>query len=202
MPMKLAAQALRHRAGGAGSAERVEHDVAGPRRGEDDAREQRLRLLGRMELLAVAALEPLLAGAQRKRPVGADLDVLVAGLEGLVVERVLARRRVARGPDQSLVGVGEAAAAKIRHRVRLAPDHVVEDPEAEVLENGADAEDVVIGADHPQRGVGLHHPPAGDQPGPREIVIGGEAENLSQSSSTASTRESSGRLRSPLSWRL
>ena len=40
--------------------------------------------------------------------------------------------------------IGEAAAAEIRHRVRFAPDDVIEDPEVEVLEDGADAEDVVV----------------------------------------------------------
>ena len=89
------AQPARHRAGRAGAAERVEHEVVRPRRREDDAREQRLRLLRRVQLLAVAALEPLLAGAQRDQPVGAHLDVVVAGFQRLVVERVvpLARHR-------------------------------------------------------------------------------------------------------------
>ena len=71
--------------------------------------------------------------------------------------------------------VGEAAAAKIRHRVGFAPDDIVEDPEAEVLKDRADAENVVIGADHPERRARLHHPAAGDEPGAGEIVIGGEA---------------------------
>ena len=74
--------------------------------------------------------------------------------------------------------IGEAAAAEIRHRIGFAPDDVVEDPEAEVLEHRADAEDVVIGADHPQRGARLHHAPAGGEPGAGEIVIGGEAGEL------------------------
>jgi len=45
--------------------------------------------------------------------------------------------------------IGEAPAAEIRHRIDLAPDHVIEEPEAKILEQRADAEDVVIGADHP-----------------------------------------------------
>jgi hypothetical protein len=55
------------------------------------------------------------------------------------------------------VRVGEALAAEVRHRVGLAPDDVVQDPEAQVLQRRADAEDVVIAADHPQRAVGLQH---------------------------------------------
>jgi uncharacterized membrane-anchored protein len=66
------------------------------------------------------------------------------------------------------VRVGEAAAAEVRHRVGLAPDHVVEDPEAEILQRRADAEDVVIGADHPDRAVGLQHAALGEQPGAGE----------------------------------
>ena len=157
------AQAARDRAGRAGAAERVEHEIVGARGRENDAGQQRFGLLRRMQLLAVAVLEPLLAGAQRDQPVGAHLNVFVAGLERLVVERVVPLGGVARRPDQRLVRVGEAAAAKVRHRVGFAPDDVVEDPEAEVLEDRADAENVVIGTDDPQRRARLHHPPAGDR---------------------------------------
>ena len=131
-----------------------------------------------MQLLAVAALQPLLAGAQRQRPVGADLDVLVAGFERFVVEGVALGGGVARRPDQRLVRVGEAPAAKVRHRVRLPPHHVVENPEAEVLQDRADAEDVVIGADHPQRAGRLEHALAGGKPGAGELVVGREAREL------------------------
>ena len=62
---------------------------------------------------------------------------------------------VARRPDQRLVRVGEAPAAEVRHRVGLTPDDVVENPVAQVLEDGADAEDVVVAADHPERPSGF-----------------------------------------------
>ena len=172
------AQPLGDRAGGAGAAERIEHQIVGTRAGEDYAREQRFRLLRRMQLLAVAAFQAFLAGAQRQRPVGAHLDIFVAGFEHFVVERVAAGIGVARGPDQRLVRIGETAAAEIRHRVRLAPDHVVEDPEAEILHDRADAEDVVIGADHPDGGGRLHHASAGGEPASREVVIGGKTREL------------------------
>src|SRR5438874_12717252 len=70
--------------------------------------------------------------------------------------------------------VGEAPAVEIRHRVGLAPDDVVEDPEAEILQDRADAEDVVIAADDPKRPVRLQKPPAFAEPGTREIVVSGE----------------------------
>ena len=76
------------------------------------------------------------------------------------------------------MGVGEAPAAEVRHRVGFPPHHVVEDPIAEVLQHRADAEDVVIGADHPERAGGLQHALAGGQPGAGEIVVGGEAREL------------------------
>ena len=60
--------------------------------------------------------------------------------------------------------VGEAPAAEIRHRVGLAPDHVVEDPESQLLQDRADAEDVVVGADHPERAVLAQQPAALGQP--------------------------------------
>jgi hypothetical protein len=72
------------------------------------------------------------------------------------------------------VGIGEAAAAEIRHRVGLAPHDVVENPEAEILHDRADAENVVIGTDHPDRRRRLHDASRRKKPCAREIVIGGE----------------------------
>ena len=40
--------------------------------------------------------------------------------------------------------VGETAPTEIRHRVRLAPDHIVQDPETKVLQYRADPIDIVI----------------------------------------------------------
>ncbi len=128
-----------------------------------------------MQLLAVAAFEAFLAGAQRNEPIGAHLDVVVTRLERFVIERIIVLGGVARGPDQGFVRIGEAAAAEIRHRVGFPPHDVVEDPEAEILEYRTDAENVVIRADDPQRGARLHHPSASDKPGAREIIISGEA---------------------------
>ena len=68
--------------------------------------------------------------------------------------------------------VGEAGALEIGHRVGLAPDDVVEDPEPQILKDAADAEDVVIAADHPQRTVGLEHAARLGQPLAGEAVIG------------------------------
>jgi hypothetical protein len=71
--------------------------------------------------------------------------------------------------------IGEAAAAKVRHRVDFAPHHVVENPEIQVLQDRADPKNVVIGADHPQRAGGLEHALAGGKPRARERIIGGKA---------------------------
>jgi hypothetical protein len=74
--------------------------------------------------------------------------------------------------------IGEAAAAEVRHRVHFAPDHIVQNPEADILERRADAENVVVRADHPERGVGLHRAAGSFQPFAREFVIGLEAREL------------------------
>ncbi len=71
--------------------------------------------------------------------------------------------------------IGEAPATKIRHRVRLPPDDVVEDPEAEILHQRPDAEDVVVAADHPDGAVRLQEAAAGGDPVAGEFVIGREA---------------------------
>src|SRR3546814_1860854 len=80
-------------------------------------------------------LEPLLPAADRDQPVAAHLKLVVERLHRAIIEgvaRLLAHRR----PDQRLMRVGEARALEIGHRVRLAPDDVVEDPIIIVLERG------------------------------------------------------------------
>ena len=170
---KAPAEPLRHRAGGAGAEERIEHHVARPGRRQQHAVQQRLGLLRRMRLLAVAAFQPLRPAAERDQPVAAHLDVFVERLHRLVVEGV-ARVAVSGAPQQRLVRVGEAPAAEIRHRVGLAPDDVVQDPEAQILEDRADAKDVVIAADDPERARRLQQPPAFAEPGAGEAVVLGE----------------------------
>jgi len=127
-----------------------------------------------VHLLAIFALEAFFAGAQRDQPVGTRLHVLIGGLQRLVVESITLCFFVARRPDHGFVGVGKTAATEVRHRIGLAPDDVVEHPEPEVLHDGADPEDIVVGTDHPQRRRRFHDPAAGQKPGAGEIVIGGE----------------------------
>jgi len=131
-----------------------------------------------VQLLAVATLEAFFAGAERKHPIRAHLHIVVAGFECFIIEGVTLAAGFACCPDQGLVRIGETPPAKIRHGVRLAPHHVVEDPEAQILQDRADAEDVVVRPDHPERGRALHHAPAGNEPRAGEIVVGGEAREL------------------------
>ena len=95
-------------------------------------------------------LHPLIAGADRQGPVRAHLQFVVGRLHRFIVEGVAARAALLGRPDQGLMRVGEARALEVRHGVGLAPDHVVQDPEAQVLQRRADAEDVVVAADHPE----------------------------------------------------
>ena len=132
------------------------------------------RLLRRMRLAPAVVLQTLRPRADREQPVGAHLQIVVASLQALVVERV-ARLGALGRPDQRLVRVGEAPAAEVRHGIDFAPDHVVQDPEAEILHRGAEAEHVVIGADHPDGAVRLQGAVAFLQPGAREGVVVGEA---------------------------
>jgi hypothetical protein len=71
--------------------------------------------------------------------------------------------------------VGKALAAKIRHRVGLAPDNVVKHPEAEVLQRRTHPENIVIAADYPQGAGILEKTLRGAQPGDGEAVIFGKA---------------------------
>ncbi|MCY1235241.1 hypothetical protein D9M72_478490 [compost metagenome] len=131
-----------------------------------------------MHLLAVVALQALMSGADRKQPVGAHLHVVIGCLHRVVVERVALGIGVRRRPDQRFMGVLEPATLEVRHRVGLAPDDIVEDPEVQVLQDGADAEDVVVGADDPERAGRLQYAAAGKQPGAGEGVIGFEGSEL------------------------
>ena len=128
-------------------------------------------------LPASSSLRALAAGAQREQPVGPHLRVFIGLFQRLVIEGDLGLL-AAGSPDQGLVGVGETRAAEIRHRVDLAPDHVVEDPEIVVLQGRADAEDVVIRADDPQRPVRLQKAARRLEPAMGEHVVMGEAFEL------------------------
>src|SRR5947199_10761931 len=131
--------------------------------------EQGLRLLRRVQLLSFLGFEPFGARAQRNEPVGPHLELFVEGLHGVIVEGVT-RFGTRRGPDERLMGVGEAPTTEVRHRIELAPDDIVQDPEALVLEEGTYPEDIVVGADHPQAPARLEDTPALLDPAPREIV--------------------------------
>ena len=173
---KGAAQALGGDSGGTRSHERIEHDVAHMARRQNDALKQRLRLLCRVGLAPVL-LQPFGTRADRQQPIGAHLQIFVQRLHGFVVESVT--RLLTRGrPDHRLMRIGEAPSAKIRHRVGLAPDDIVQHPVAEILERRADAEDIVIAADDPEAAVRLQHPAAGAQPFAGETVIGAKAGEL------------------------
>ena len=133
-----------------------------------------LRLLRGVGLAATLVLEALFARADGEEPIRARLRVVIAGLQRLVMESISLGFGRARRPDQRFMRIGKAPAAEIRHRIGLAPNDVVEHPEAEVLQCRADAEDVVIGADHPERGAGLHHAPNLREPGAREGIVFGK----------------------------
>ena len=170
---EMPVQALGHRGGGAGAEERVDDDVPRAGGGEDHPVQQRFGFLGRMQFQPVHVAQPLRAGAERHRPVAAHLQIVVQGLHGLIVEFV-PRFLGFRGPDHGLMRVGEAPAAEIGHRVGFAPDHVIEDPEAEILQNRADAENIMVAADHPERAVLAQDAAAFAEPVAGEGVIGGE----------------------------
>src|SRR3546814_6920193 len=65
-----------------------------------------------------------------------------------------------------------AGALEIGHRVRLAPDDVVENPIPLVLKRCADAEDIVIAADHPDAAAGFQDALRFLEPRMREAVVG------------------------------
>ena len=101
------------------------------------------------------------------------LQIVVQRLHGGIVEAVAARL-LARRPDQRLVRIGETAAPEIRHRVGFAPDHIIEDPESDILQAGPDTKDVVVAADDPERAVLAQEATCFAEPGAGEGIIGGK----------------------------
>src|SRR4029077_2252396 len=102
--------------------------------------------LRRVRLFSGGVPQSFCASANRNCPVRTHLKIIVQDLHGFIVERVTLLRTLV-GPDEGFVSIGKATATEIRHWIRLAPNDVVENPEPEVLENRADAKNVVIGAD-------------------------------------------------------
>src|SRR5579863_6339087 len=67
--------------------------------------------------------------------------------------------------------IGKTPAAKIRHRVRFAPDDIVQNPEPEILQNRADAKNVVVAADDPQPARRTQKAAAFAEPGAGKAVV-------------------------------
>ena len=71
--------------------------------------------------------------------------------------------------------IGKARPLEIRHRVRFAPDDIVQYPIARILHRSAHAENIVITADYPQRTIGLQYPPCFGKPFAGELVVNRKA---------------------------
>ena len=149
---EVTAQHLRNGAGGASTKERIKDHVSGVGGADQNAMQQGFGFLGGVCFVAVFVFQALVACANRQNPVGTHLNTFVQRLQGFIVKCVLGAFGF-RGPDHRFMRVGKALAAEVRHRVRLAPDDVVQDPIALVLQLGAHPEHVVIRADDPNRTV-------------------------------------------------
>ena len=130
-----------------------------------------------MGFVAIFVFQTLVACADWQNPVRAHLHAFVERLERFVVEGVFAGLAFAR-PDQCFVGVGQPFATEVWHWVGFAPDDVVENPEALVLQLVAHAEHVVIGADDPDCAVWFQKASGRSEPFAGELVIDREAIKL------------------------
>jgi len=176
-PNKVAAQHLGNCTCGACAKERIKHDITGVGRPHKDTVQQAFGLLRRMRFIAHLVLQTFVAGADRQHPITAHLDTFVQRFQRFVVEGVFGILVLA-GPDHGFMRIGKALAAKVRHRVRLAPHHVVQDPETRILQCGTNAENIVIAANNPDRAIGFQQTPRGFQPFAGKLVIDGKAGKL------------------------
>ena len=88
----------------------------------------------------------------------------------MVIECVFRPLLLAR-PDQSLMGIAEAHTSKIRHRIGLYPDHIIQYPETKVLHQGTKTVDIMVGSNHPYCPCRLKKPPGFLKPASGKTVI-------------------------------
>src|SRR5690606_20687803 len=96
----------------------------------------------------------------------------------LIVKCMALGFSVAACPDHGFMGVLETAALKVWHRIGLAPDDIIEQPEVQVLHDRANAENIVIGADDPNGAIWLEHTAARQEPSTGEGIISFERSKL------------------------
>ena len=84
----MTSQLFGYRTGRSRSEERVKHHVADIGRSHNHAIQQRFRLLGRMQLIAVFAFQAFLAGAKRNLPVAAHLRIVIQRFHRFIVKRI------------------------------------------------------------------------------------------------------------------
>ncbi len=72
----------------------------------------------------------------------------------------------------------KTCAAKVGHRVRLPPNHIIHDPETQILKLRANPENIVIGADHPDGAIVFQNALCCSHPLMSELVIGFKAREL------------------------
>ena len=68
-------------------------------------------------------------------------------------------RTLLAGPQEGLVSVGEGGVQRVRGRVGLLPDYLVDDSEIQALQCEAEAEDDVVRARDTEGAVGLEYAP-------------------------------------------
>ena len=114
--------------------------------------QQRFRLLRRVGFLALCIAQALAAGAERHQPVAAHLQIFVQPLHRVVIEGVARLRPLAAQIIVSWALV-KRRPRKLGIGLDLTPDHVIQQPIIQILQDCAHAEDIVIAADHPDRAV-------------------------------------------------
>ena len=97
-------------------------------------------------------------------PVRAHLQFVVQRLHRFVVEGVLRVSAILVAQIRVSCALVKRRPLKLGMGLDLAPHHVVQNPEAQILQDRADAENVVIGADHPDRAGRLQHAARRAQP--------------------------------------
>ena len=67
--------------------------------------------------------------------------------------------------------IGETPPTEIRHGIGFPPDHVIQNPEIQILKNRTNPKNIMVTANDPDGSIRLEYTPCLGQPGMTERVI-------------------------------
>ena len=130
-----------------------------------------------MCFLSRLVLQPFCPGTYRHIPVRSHLNALIQSFHRIIIERVFRRLALCR-PNQGFMCVGKASATEIWHRVGFTPNHIIQNPIAQILQQTPKTKNIMVAANNPQGAVIFEDTPAFFQPCLTQLIISSETVKL------------------------